>query len=247
MKLVKRLLLLLIVLLLIAAVAFTFWANTPLGPMPEALAALQSDATVQVTTAPWLAFQPAAAPPQTGLIFYPGGRVDPRSYAPAARALAAQGYQIVIVPMPFNLAVFGINKAADVMAAYPSIHTWGIAGHSLGGSMAANFAANHPHAVQGLALWASYPASSDDLSATDLAVVSLYGTQDGIATPDAVLAGRPLLPSNTVWVPIEGGNHAQFGWYGPQSNADSASITRTAQQQQVISATAAWLSALPVR
>lgn len=247
MKLVKRALLLVLVLLLLALAAFTLWANTPLGPMPEAVTALQSDAMVQVSTDRWLVFQPTAAPAQTGLIFYPGGRVDPRAYAPAAHALAAQGYQVVIVPMPFNLAVFGINKAAAIIAAYPAIRSWGIAGHSLGGSMAANFAAKHPGAVQGLALWASYPASSDDLSATGLAVVSIYGTQDGVATPDAVLAGRPLLPVDTVWVSIAGGNHAQFGWYGPQAKADVASITRAAQQQQVIAATADWLAALPVR
>ena len=66
--------------------AFTAWAYTPLGPMPEAIAALQSDAAVQVATSPWLTFTPTAAPPTTGFIFYPGGRVDARSYAPHARA-----------------------------------------------------------------------------------------------------------------------------------------------------------------
>lgn len=245
MKLVKKLLLALAIVLLVAVAAFTVWAYTPLGPMSEALAALQSDAAVQVSTEPWLSFTPTAAPPQTGLIFYPGGRVDPRSYAPAARALAEQGYQVVIVPMPFNLAVFGINRAEDVIAAYPAVRAWGIGGHSLGGSMAANFAANHPDAVQGLALWASYPASSDDLSARDdLAAVSIYGAQDGVALPNTVLAARPLLPADTVWVAIEGGNHAQFGWYGPQSKADVAAISRDSQQQQVISATAELLERL---
>ena len=248
MKLVKKLFMLLVIVLLLAAAAFTLWAYTPLGPMPEALAALESNAAVQVTTEPWLSFAPTAAPPQTGLIFYPGGRVDARAYAPAAQALAAQGYQVVIVPMPFNLAVFGINKAAAVIAAYPNVRTWGIGGHSLGGSMAANFAAKHPNAVHGLTLWASYPASSDSLSTrNDLAVVSIYGTQDGIALPDTVLAARPLLPAATVWVAIEGGNHAQFGWYGPQSKADVAAISRDAQQTQVIAATATWLASLEER
>ena len=73
------------------------------------------------------------------MIFYPGGRVDPRSYAPAARAIAAQGYLAVITPMPLNLAVFTPGRAAQVIAAYPEIHTWAIGGHSLGGAMAANF------------------------------------------------------------------------------------------------------------
>ena len=32
----------------IAVVAFVIWGSTPLGPMPEALAALESDANVAV-------------------------------------------------------------------------------------------------------------------------------------------------------------------------------------------------------
>ena len=53
-------------------------------PMPEALAALESDDQVTVTTGPWLVFMPAASQPAAGLIIYPGGRVDYRAYAPAA-------------------------------------------------------------------------------------------------------------------------------------------------------------------
>ncbi len=223
--------------------AFVVWANTPLGPMPEALAALESDAAVQVTTEPWYTFLPAGESRSTGLIFYPGGRVDPRSYAPPARALAELGYPVVIVPMPLNLAVFGAGKAADVIATFPEVERWAIAGHSLGGSMAANFINSNPGAIDGLALWASYPAGSDDLSGRSaLAATSIYGTADGVAAMEDVLAGEPLLPAATVWAPIEGGNHAQFGWYGPQSDSDVATISREEQQGQVIAATLAVLA-----
>ncbi|HSN73905.1 MAG TPA: alpha/beta hydrolase, partial [Anaerolineae bacterium] len=213
----RKILLAFVVVLLLAVAAFVIWASTPLGPMPEALAALESDAAVQVTTEPWYTFQPTGDSRSTGLIFYPGGRVDPRSYAPPARALAEQGYPVVIVPMPLNLAVFGADKAADVIAAMPEVDNWVIAGHSLGGSMAATFINRNPDAIDGLALWASYPAGSDDLSGrSDLAATSIYGTADGVAAMEDVLAGQPLLPAATVWAPIEGGNHAQFGWYGEQ-------------------------------
>jgi pimeloyl-ACP methyl ester carboxylesterase len=238
----KKILLALLVVLLLAVAAFVVWASTPLGPMPEALAALESDAAVQVTTEPWFSFQPTGESRSTGLIFYPGGRVDPRSYAPPARALAEQGYPVVIVPMPLNLAVFGAGKAADVIAAMPEVENWVIAGHSLGGSMAATFINGNPEAIDGLALWASYPASGDDLSGRSaLAATSIYGTADGVAAMEDVLAGQPLLPVATVWAPIEGGNHAQFGWYGPQSDADVATISRKEQQAQVIAATLALL------
>lgn len=238
MKTWTKILLAVAVVLLLAVAAFVIWAMTPLGPMPEALAALESDASVQVTTDPWYTFMPTGERNDVGLIIYPGGRVDPRSYAPTARAIAEQGYPVVIVPMPLNLAVFGIDKAADVIAAMPEVERWAIAGHSLGGSMAANFIRNNPEAVEGLALWASYPAGSDDLSGfTGLAATSIYGTADGVASPEEVLAGAALLPPDTVWVPIEGGNHAQFGWYGPQSDADVATISREEQQAQIVAAT----------
>jgi pimeloyl-ACP methyl ester carboxylesterase len=238
MKTWKKVLLAIAVVLLLAAAAFVVWAMTPLGPMPEALAALESDAAVQVTTDPWYTFQPTGPAQNTGLIIYPGGRVDPRSYAPTARAIAEQGYPVVIVPMPLNLAVFGAGKAVDVIAAMPEVERWAIAGHSLGGSMAANFIRNNPEAADGLVLWASYPAGSDDLSGfAALSATSIYGTADGVASPEEVLAGAALLPPDTVWVPIEGGNHAQFGWYGPQSDQDIATISREEQQAQIIAAT----------
>jgi pimeloyl-ACP methyl ester carboxylesterase len=238
----KKILLALLVVLLLAVAAFVVWASTPLGPMPEALAALESDAAVQVTTDPWYSFQPAGESRSTGLIFYPGGRVDPRSYAPPARALAEQGYPVVIVPMPLNLAVFGAGKAAEVIEAFPQVERWAIAGHSLGGAMAATFIADNPAAIDGLALWAAYPAGGADLSSqSELAATSIYGTADGVAAMEDVLGGQPLLPAATVWAPIEGGNHAQFGWYGPQSDADVATISREEQQAQVIAATLALL------
>ena len=216
---------------------FVIWAETPLGPMPEALAALESDETVNVTTTTWLVFSPSQVDPTAGLIFYPGGRVDPRSYAPAAHAMAAQGYLVVITPMPLNLAVFAPGRAAEVIAAYPEIRSWAIGGHSLGGAMAANFAHQNPSQVMGVFLWASYPSENDDLSALDLHIVSVYGTLDGVATPETVLAAQPLLPAGTLWTAIQGGNHAQFGWYGDQPGDNPATISREEQQEQAITAT----------
>jgi predicted alpha/beta-hydrolase family hydrolase len=223
---------------------FAIWGYTPPKPMPEALTALQSDAQVQVTTSPWLTFSPNGAQPTTGFIFYPGGRVDPRSYAPAARALAEQGYLAVIVPMPFNLAVFGANRADDVIAAHPEIADWAIGGHSLGGAMAAQYVIDHPQAVDGLTLWAAYPANNGLADREALDVVSVFGTRDGLATPADIEASRPLLPSITRWAPIEGGNHAQFGWYGEQPGDNPATISREEQQRQAVGATVELLAAI---
>ena len=240
----KKWLWLLLLIPLLALSGFVIWAETGPGSMPEAQAALQSNAQVQVTTSPWLTFQPTDGQATTGLIFYPGGRVDPGAYAPAAQAIAEQGYLVVIVPMPLNLAVLSPERGQAVMDAHPEIQKWAVGGHSLGGAMAANFAHGHPEEVQGLVLWAAYPASSDDLSTSNLQVVSIYATQDGLATGDKIEASRALLPANTKWVKIEGGNHAQFGWYGPQSGDNPASISREQQQQEVIAATLDLLKSL---
>jgi dienelactone hydrolase len=103
--------------------------------------------------------------------------------------------------------------------------------------MAARFAYQHPELVEGLVLWASYPAANNDLSARDIHVTSIYSTQDGLATVEEIDASRALLPAETRWVAIQGGNHAQFGLYGDQRGDRTATIDRTQQQQQVIEAT----------
>jgi hypothetical protein len=74
----------LVPLLLIPALGWgggAVWASTASGPMTEARAVLQSNAEVQVTTEPCLVFRPMVDHPTAGLALYPGGRVDPRSYA----------------------------------------------------------------------------------------------------------------------------------------------------------------------
>jgi pimeloyl-ACP methyl ester carboxylesterase len=178
------------------------------------------------------------------LILYPGGRVDARAYAPAARAIAEAGYLVAIAPMPLNLAVFAPDRAAEVMQAFPEIEQWAVGGHSLGGAMAARFADQHPEAVDGLVLWAAYPAESNGLSDESLEVASISGTRDGLSTPAKIEASRELLPADTEWVAIEGGNHAQFGWYGPQSGDGKADVSREDQQQKIIDATIDLLSCL---
>ena len=233
----KRWWLVVLGILLVAIIGFVAWGSIIPAPMQEAIAAMQSDEQVTVTTKPWLVFQPNQQIPTTGFIIYPGGRVDPRAYTPQAHAIAGKGYLVVIVPMPLNLAVFGSGRASSVILSYPNIKNWVIGGHSLGGSMAALYADNHQDQIKGLVLWASYPASSNDLSTSTIKVTSIYATQDGLATQDKIDTSRKLLPANTTWIQIVGGNHAQFGWYGLQSGDNSASISRAEQQAEVIQST----------
>jgi pimeloyl-ACP methyl ester carboxylesterase len=239
-----RILLAVASLAILLVVGFVIWGSTPPQPMLEALIALQSTSQSTVTAGNWLTFQPAGQQASTGFIIYPGGRVDYRSYAPAAHAIADQGYLVIIVHMPLNLAVFNLNAAAGVMAAHPEIKHWAIGGHSLGGSMAAAFVYAHPVASDGLVLWASYPAASNNLSRFNVRMLSISGTLDGLSTPQKIAASHALLPADTVWVAIQGGDHAQFGWYGPQSGDNPATIGREEQQKQIIQATITFLDSL---
>jgi pimeloyl-ACP methyl ester carboxylesterase len=235
-----------LLVLIIGAAGFIVWASNPLGPMPEALTALESDDLVTVSTTDWLVFEPTNVSSSTGLIFYPGGRVDYRSYAPLARLVALHGYRVFIVPMPLNLAVFAPNRAAEVIAANPDIDTWAITGHSLGGAMAANFVDANPQALAAILFLAAYPADSDDLSASSITAASIYGLLDGVAPPDQIESSALLLPEMTEWFPIDGGNHAQFGWYGDQPGDNIAEITREEQQSAVLAAILKILQQLPV-
>jgi len=229
---------------LFLALGFTVWASLAADPLPEAERAMVGDALVEVTSDRWLVFRPNTSSREVGLILYPGGRVDPAAYAPAARAIAEKGYLVVIVPMPLNLAVMAPDRAAKVLTSFQEVQTWAIGGHSLGGSMAARFARANPDHVDGLVLWASYPAAGDDLWLQSMPVASIYGTLDGLATGDEIASSRALLPAATRWTAIEGGNHAQFGYYGPQSGDRQAAISREDQQSQIVEATLALLADL---
>ena len=238
----KRILIAIGAVFLLVIGGFIAWASITRPILPTAQAALESDELVQVMEMDggWLVFTPAGSQPETGLVFYPGGRVDYRAYAPYARAIAAQGYQVVIVKMPLNMAVFNSGAARDVLRAFPAVQNWAVGGHSLGGSMAASYAARYPGA-DGLVLLASYPASSESLAALALPTVSIYGTNDGLSTGAEIDAARSLLPEDTVYVAIEGGNHAQFGDYGVQQGDGPAAIDHAEQQAQAVEATIALL------
>ena len=230
--------------LLIVFVGFVVWAETPPAPMAEAFKALVSDSSVTVSTGSWLVFNPVSTKATTGFIIYPGGRIDFRSYASSAHAIAEEGYLVVIPQMPLNLAVFGVNIASDVIRSYPQITSWAIGGHYLGGTMAAQFTYENPTKIKGLVLWAAYPASGTDLSKSNLLVTTIHGSNDGLVSTAQIDDSLKLLPSSTVRVEITGGNHAQFGWYGDQVGGNAATITRQAQQNLTVTATVQLLEKL---
>ena len=98
--------------------------------------------------------------------------------------------------------------------------------------------------VEGLVFWASYPGRGDDLSSTGLKVLSTYGSNDAVLNRDNLNATLPLLPPETIVQVIEGGNHAQFGNYGPQPGDGTATISAADQQMQAADLTVRVLRAV---
>lgn len=168
--------------------------------------------------------------PTIGLIFYPGGKVEYTAYAPLLRACAEQGILCALVQMPGNLAVLDSNAADGLQQEHPEITAWYIAGHSLGGAMAANYAAGHNEDFGGLILLAAY--STKDLTQTNLRVLSVYGSEDGVMNREAYEKNRENLPADTTELVLNGGCHAQFGSYGPQDGDGVPAISGEEQVRQ---------------
>ncbi len=220
----------LVVLLVVATAGFLVWTQAArYQPFAEASALITPDVK---SPQGWYVFR-SATPSDRGFIFYPGGLVDAAAYAPLMRAIADQGLTTIITPMPLDLAVFSINKANDVIAAFPEIKMWIIGGHSLGGSMAAQYVKDNPTKVQGVVFMAAYPADNVDLSQLPIKFVTLYGTYDGVAR-NVFKDSLRRLPADTELITIDGGNHAQFGNYGPQAGDGTATISREDQQAKTV-------------
>ena len=140
--------------------------------------------------------------------------------------------------MPFDLAVLDANAADGLQGSFPEIKHWYMAGHSLGGAMAATYISNHSTNFDGLILLAAY--STADLSQTPLKVISIYGSNDQVLNREKYQINLVHLPSDYLEYIIEGGNHAYFGMYGLQKGDGMATLTNEVQ----IKITADFLSSL---
>lgn len=202
---------------------------TPYAPAERAEVALLSAGGVTVEQNDnWISFEPSVTL-GTAVIFYPGALVEAEAYAPLAKRIAAEGHPFYIAKMPLNLAVIKGDAAEEIIRVHPR-QSFVLGGHSLGGVMASRYAAEHPGQLQGVFFLASYPDEKGNLKDTTLSVLSLLGTADNVVDMDKFGEGRAYLPGNTVYYAILGGNHAQFGSYGPQKGDGTATITEEDQQ-----------------
>lgn len=172
---------------------------------------------------------------ETGVIFYPGGKVDEEAYAPLMKLLSERGITAVLVKMPFRLAVLNVNAAKDARKACPQVENWYIAGHSLGGAMASSYASKDDE-IKGLILLGAYPTEK-----TDIPVLSFYGSADGVMNREKYREALSLMPDDFAEHIIEGGNHAGFGSYGKQDGDGEATISAEEQQKQTADHIALWV------
>lgn len=200
-------------------VMFVIWASLAAPAEVGELEAALADPGLGVVQGPVVELWPADVVPTQAVVFYPGARVHRDAYIATWAPIVAATDTLVLIPrMPLNLAIFGRNRAASLMAEYPEIGSWWVGGHSLGGAMAASFAGDRPPGdLDGLVLWGAYATEGAGLAdGDDLTVLSVSGSRDGLSTPADIAERRPLLPDDARLVEVEGMNHAQFGRYGPQ-------------------------------
>jgi len=177
-----------------------------------------------------------------GIIFYPGGLVEYQAYLPLMEKLARKGAFCILVKMPFDFAFFDFGAAGRYMKLYPQIDKWYMAGHSLGGAMAASYISRHEEDFEGLILLAAY--STHDISEEGLKVLSIYGSNDGVLNKSHYQKYRKNLPAvgkGLTETIIEGGNHAQFASYGAQKGDYMPEITPDEQQEKTAEEIAEWM------
>ncbi len=209
------------VVVIIALVGSLAWLLNAYEPQDVARENLVSSSDVEVVEGDITEFIPKDVVSNTGVIIYPGARIDVKAYAPLANRLAQNGYKVFAVDMPFNMAIFLSHKADKVIEENKDIENWVIVGHSLGGAMATN-AISTNNKIKGIVYLASYP-SGDKIKDSGAKVLSIWGSKDGVINFDNMIKAKEDLPKDTEYVEIEGGNHSAFGDYGLQKG-DTKSI-----------------------
>lgn len=240
----KRVLIPLLVVVILA-MAMLLFLNQEAPANAINFQAMESDARVKVSeNRDAIIFTPIINKPTKALVYYQGANVAPASFAYAGRKIAEAGIQVFLLKMPFSLAIFDIQAAHAYPGQYPEIEHWALGGFSLGGSSAAFALANKESRYEALILYASYTDAKHSLRDKDLRVLSISGSNDGLATSQDIEEGKTLLPPDTQYLVVPGGNHTQFALYGEgklQKGDNKATIPAMEQQQMVIDATIGFL------
>ena len=222
-KLLKKILITSISFVIILFGAFFIYASDYYRADVVANSVLQSEAVTRVEEN-FIMLSPTE-PGDTAIIFYPGAKVEYISYLPLLEKIKqSSNVTCILVKMPFNMAIFDANAADTIIDQFPDIKNWYIAGHSMGGAMASDYASNNQDKIKGLILlgayiYGNYPAENS---------LTVYGSFN-TSVEEKINYTENI-------VVIEGGNHAQFGNYGKQKGDLDATISSEEQQNITVEA-----------
>ena len=246
MRVLRRTVVSIAVVLVLLTVAFLFYANLVMRGERDKAIDVWTDSDVQVTSTDHsIVLSPTGRPSGNGLVFIPGAKVDPYAYMYKLSGIVSQsGVTVVITKPTLNLAFFDQRPLSTFTEDAPDVVRWFVGGHSLGGVRACQLAGSPdagPPTISGLVLFGSYCAN--DLSDTQLRVLSLSGSEDGLSTPAKIEATKDLLPAGTTFTVIEGADHASFGDYGFQPGDNPATKSSADVRDEITQALFALISA----
>lgn len=228
-----------VAVIVLLAVVFLVWANIVMqGTRSAALQVWRDDRVAVRDAGDSVVMTPTGSANGKGIVFIPGAKVDAYAYMATFRQVVASGTTVVITKPTLHLAFFDTRGLSTFEAHAPSVATWAVGGHSLGGVRACQLAQD----ADGLLLLGSYCAN--DIRRSYIDVLSVSGSRDGLSTPAKVAAARHLLPTTATMTEIEGANHADFGAYGDQPGDRTATISRSEARQQIGDAVDEWVRGL---
>ena len=216
------------------------------------------DDHLKLDRADYAVFYSGSSAPSNAFLMVPGGLVDPHVYECWIDRLVSgdPGIAVVLLKYPSNLAITYAGKAMKVAEELNEFSHWVIGGHSLGGVVATSLVHDHQEFYDGLILMGSWSRAATDLSGWDHPVLSIYASEDQLATVREVEDNSAYLPpglqvttpedltgiaARTAYVEIAGGNHSGFGCYGPQKGDGKALISPSEQQDQMVAMIHAYL------
>lgn len=200
---------------------FLIYVNDFYKAEPTAISLLESDDIEIIDN-----FTILKGSTDTGIIFYPGAKVEAISYLPILDKLRQVGFTCVLVEMPYNMAIFNVKGAKDVfdIPSLSYIEDWYISGHSMGGGMASSFASDNENLFEGLILMGAYVYGDYPTEKS----LTIYGTHNSNLEEKINYTDNIII--------IDGGNHAQFGNYGKQKGDPDADISAEEQQNITVDA-----------
>lgn len=221
------------------ATLFTLWMINNVRTRDVDGSLRQSSASIALTdTQASLELRPLQIKPQRGLIFFCGSGIAADAYIPLLRPVAEAGFSVFIIKLPWRFAPLESHKQAvlshakDIITSHPDLSSWVMAGHSLGAALSARYVQTDTERIAGMLLMGSTHPKSADLSGLRIPVTKIFASNDQVAPKEKILTNKKLLPAQTRWVEITGGNHSQFAHYRYQLLDGDATIPREEQQAQ---------------